>query len=163
MDVRSNFDSSQSESAIHVLGLYNPTGSITCINIQQNSMNGLCSTVPTEYDHHYSHVLCRASPNHSQLRLREYCMQVPHVSTKLKRSFSNTAWSVHCQPCGLGGAAWERPCSRPDAVTRTYRVIHQVSNYILLTLIWEFHHVVAYMPSRFGQICGCPSRLRQTS
>ena len=38
---------------------------------------------------------------------------------------------------------------------------HQVSDYILLTLIWEFHHV-AFMPSQFCQICSCPSRIRQT-
>ena len=43
-----------------------------------------------------------------------------------------------------------------------YRVTHQVSDYILLTLIWEFHHV-AYMPWQFCQICSCPSRIRQTS
>ena len=36
---------------------------------------------------------------------------------------------------------------------------HQVSNYILLTLIWEFHHV-AYMACRFCQICSSPSRIR---
>ena len=39
---------------------------------------------------------------------------------------------------------------------------HQVSNYILLTLIWEFHHV-AYMPCQFCQICSCSSIIKQTS
>ena len=43
-----------------------------------------------------------------------------------------------------------------------YRVAHQVSDYILLTLIWEFHHV-AYLACQFCQICSCPSRIRQTS
>ena len=41
-------------------------------------------------------------------------------------------------------------------------VSHQVSEYILLTLIWEFHHV-AYVPCQFCQICNCPSRISQTS
>ena len=43
-----------------------------------------------------------------------------------------------------------------------YRVTHQVSNYILLSLIWEFNHV-AYMPCQFCQICSCPSRVKQIS
>ena len=33
-----------------------------------------------------------------------------------------------------------------------YRVTHQISDYILLALIWKFHHV-AYMPCQFCQIC----------
>ena len=37
----------------------------------------------------------------------------------------------------------------------------QVSGYILLTLIWELHHV-AYISCQFCQICCCPSRIRQT-
>ena len=41
-------------------------------------------------------------------------------------------------------------------------VSHQVSDYILLTLIWEFHHV-AYMPCQFCQICSCLIRISQTS
>ena len=51
-------------------------------------------------------------------------------------------------------------CSR--TVNFLYRVTHQVSNYILLTLIWEFHHV-AYMVCRLCHICSCPSRIRQSS
>ena len=43
-----------------------------------------------------------------------------------------------------------------------YNVTHQVSDYILLTLIWEFHHV-AYRACQFCQICSCPRRIRRTS
>ena len=46
--------------------------------------------------------------------------------------------------------------------TANYRVTHQVSDNILLILIWEFHHV-AYMPCQFCHICNCPNRKRQTS
>ena len=44
---------------------------------------------------------------------------------------------------------------------RGYRVTHLVSDYILLTFVWEVHHV-AYMPCQFCQICSCLSRIRQT-
>ena len=36
----------------------------------------------------------------------------------------------------------------------------QVSDYFLLTLIWELHHV-AYVPGQFCQICCCLSRIGQ--
>ena len=42
----------------------------------------------------------------------------------------------------------------------TYRVTHQVSDYISLTLIWEFHHV-AYVTCQFCQICCCLSRIHR--
>ena len=45
---------------------------------------------------------------------------------------------------------------------RTYRVTHQVSDYILLTLNLDFHHV-ANMACQNCQICSCPSRIRHTS
>ena len=41
-------------------------------------------------------------------------------------------------------------------------VTHQVSDYILFTLILEFHHV-ACVPCQFCQICSCPSRIGLTS
>ena len=45
---------------------------------------------------------------------------------------------------------------------KVYRVTYQFSDYILVTLIWEFHRV-ANMACQFCQICNCPSRIRQTS
>ena len=44
----------------------------------------------------------------------------------------------------------------------TYMVTHQVRDYILLTLIWEFPHV-AYLPCQFCHFFSCPSRIRQMS
>ena len=53
-------------------------------------------------------------------------------------------------------AAKSMTCPGKDC---NYRMTHQVSDYILLTLIWEFHH----MPCQFCHICRCPSIIRQTS
>ena len=52
-----------------------------------------------------------------------------------------------------------------------YRVTHQVSDYILLILIWECLHAKPILPdlhnsarfAQFCQICSCPSRIMQTS